>query len=740
MASIIKDKNEIWDDFLQAWPANRLIFLTLEQYVSVGDKTTFAYWLEHITRPLGSIRGGSAAKFGIYKRGRDPKGKALPHIVHSDSGYSWKKDLGDNQGEAFLTVRAELVKIAKAAKDGDLQAVEQSPLAPTLKWKVAFLYQNRETPRILNIMTEQVLQDASGLPKGKIADCNAKLMRLRGDKTVLEYGKEIWNEFSVADTKDSPLGTDGKNSDKYDDTQIMISNSKASLNTIYYGPPGTGKTHYTVEAAVFACEPEFEFSNRDELKDKYNQLCQVQRIQFVTFHQSYSYEEFVEGLKASTKNDQIHYNIDDGIFKRICIESAAQVEIASDVSVDVKGKTIWKMSLGNTQDADDDIYDFCISNNVIRLGYGDGLDFTACNTKASVEDEFTAQNVDLSESNYPVTAVNSFKNGMKQGDLVIITDGNLKFRAIAEITSDYEYSPDDGYTHYVQSRNVIWHRVYENSLTYERIMRKKFSQPTIYQPSAKALNLEHLQDLLTIQSTANDQANDSAEPRVLIIDEINRGNISSIFGELITLIEPSKRAGEEEALTVTLPYSKNPFSVPNNLHIIGTMNTADRSLALMDTALRRRFDFIEMMPDLEVLKGINVNGIDIPKMLEKMNQRIEVLYDREHTLGHAFFIPLKKATEDNRFEMLQGIFKNKILPLLEEYFFEDWEKIRLVLGDNQKQDQGLAFISMVKNNSIGDLFGNDEEAENLGLDEIITYQRNDAALGKTEAYQGIYGK
>jgi 5-methylcytosine-specific restriction protein B len=738
MNSDLQDNNRLWDDFLREWSADALTELTLEKYVSVEDKTTFAYWLEHITKPLGSIRGGSAAKFGIYKRGRDPKGKPLTHIEHSDSGYSWKKDLGSTQNEAFQKVKEELVKISVAARDGDLQTIESSPLAPTLKWKVAFLYQDREMPCILNVMTEKVLQDAAALPKGNISECNAKLMSLRGDKSVLEYGREIWQEFNVDDSKaDSISQVDGG----YMNNQAS-NNTSNSLNTIFYGPPGTGKTYYTVEAAVIACEPDFKFEDRGELKDKYNQLCQDQRIQFVTFHQSFSYEEFVEGLKASTENGHIQYSIDDGIFKRICIESAAQIEIASDVSVDVKDKTIWKMSLGNTQDSDDDIYDFCISNNVIRLGYGDALDFTGCNTKQAIEDKLCTKNNDLKERDYRVTSVNSFKNKMNVGDLVIITDGNLKFRAIAEITSDYEYSSDDmdSDDHYVQSRSVIWHKVYESSLTYERIMWKKFSQMTIYQPSAEALNLEHLQDLLTVNPNAGEQANNSAEPRVLIIDEINRGNISSIFGELITLIEPSKRAGEEEALTVTLPYSKKPFSVPSNLHIIGTMNTADRSLALMDTALRRRFDLIEMMPNLNELAGIEVDGINISKMLEVINKRIEVLYDREHTLGHAFFIPLKEVDESERFDMLQGIFKNKILPLLEEYFFEDWEKIRLVLGDNQKQEQGLAFILMVKDNSIGDLFGNDEEAENLGLDEIITYQRNDAALGDSEAYKGIYGE
>jgi 5-methylcytosine-specific restriction protein B len=736
MGGINEGENLVWDAFLTRWSPSVLDNLTLEQYVSVGEKTTFVYWIERQTKSLGSILGGDSSKFGIYKRDKEPTGKPKIHIKHGNAGYSWKKELGNTQDEAFDMVKSELVKIAKAAQVGRLQLIEDSPLAPTLKWKVAFLYQNREKPTILNIISKKTLQAAARLPKASISECNIKLMSLRGEKSVLEYGREIWQEFNVDDSKADSIGqVDGG----YMNNQAS-NNTSNSLNTIFYGPPGTGKTYYTVEAAVLACEPNYKFEDRGELKDKYNQLCQDQRIQFVTFHQSFSYEEFVEGLKASTKDDKIHYSIDDGIFKRICIESAAQVEIASNVSVDVKGKTIWKMSLGNTQDIDDDIYDFCTSNNVIRLGYGDELDFSGCDTRQAIEDRFIAKNVELKDNDFRITAVNSFKNGMEIGDLVIITDGNLKFRAIAEITSDYAFSPDDGYPHYVQSRNVIWHRVYENSLTYERVMSKKFSQMTIYQPSAEALNLEHLQDLLTIKPNAGEQANNSAEPRVLIIDEINRGNISSIFGELITLIEPSKRAGEQEALTVTLPYSKKSFSVPNNLHIIGTMNTADRSLALMDTALRRRFDFIEMMPDLDELADVEVDGIDIRRMLETLNKRIEVLYDREHTLGHAFFMPLKDELQENRFKILQGIFKNKILPLLEEYFFEDWEKIRLVLGDNQKQDQGLAFISMVKNNSIGDLFGSDEEAENLGLDEIITYQRNDDALGKAEAYQGIYGK
>ena len=186
---------------------------------------------------------------------------------------------------------------------------------------------------------------------------------------------------------------------------------------------------------------------------------------------------------------------------------------------------------------------------------------------------------------------------------------------------------------------------------------------------------------------------------VFIIDEINRGNISKIFGELITLIEDSKRNGKEEAMSVTLPYSQEEFSVPKNVYILGTMNTADRSIALMDTALRRRFEFIEMMPKEALLTDIVIDNVNVKEMLETMNRRIEALYDREHTLGHAFFIPLqneKKATIDQ----LASIFKNKIIPLLQEYFYEDYEKIMLVLGIDPQNEDDSKFISVKTNENL----------------------------------------
>ena len=182
------------------------------------------------------------------------------------------------------------------------------------------------------------------------------------------------------------------------------------------------------------------------------------------------------------------------------------------------------------------------------------------------------------------------------------------------------------------------------------------------------------------------------DPYVLIIDEINRGNISKIFGELITLIEDIKRAGAEEAAEVKLPYSKDLFHVPGNVYILGTMNTADRSIAIMDTALRRRFDFVEMLPNPDLLKGITVKAegkeLDISEMLRKINDRIEVLYDREHTIGHAFFMGLQ---QDSSLSKLASVFQKNVIPLLQEYFYEDYRKIQMILGDTDKES-ALKFI------------------------------------------------
>ena len=227
----------------------------------------------------------------------------------------------------------------------------------------------------------------------------------------------------------------------------------------------------------------------------------------------------------------------------------------------------------------------------------------------------------------------------------------------------------------------------------------------------------------------------------MVIDEINRGNVSKIFGELITLIEPDKRLDAENEVTVLLPYSKLPFRVPPNVDILGSMNTSDRSLALLDTALRRRFDFVAIMPDPSLLTDIPVESdgviIDLCEMLSAMNMRLEALFDRDHTIGHAFFMPLQKLPMAKRFDALCQIMLQKVVPLLEEFFFDDWDKIRLVLGDNKKSDPELRFLKEATSQSyIEDLFG---EVEGQALDGLrAAYTLSPEAFKSPQAYPGIY--
>lgn len=248
---------------------------------------------------------------------------------------------------------------------------------------------------------------------------------------------------------------------------------------------------------------------------------------------------------------------------------------------------------------------------------------------------------------------------------------------------------------------------------------------------------------------------DSTHQYAIFIDEINRGNISKIFGELISLVEVDKRSDGKHPMSINLAYSGKPFTVPSNVDIIGTMNTADRSLALMDTALRRRFEFIEMMPDSGKFKSGNLidsgdgKSIDLARLLDTLNARIEALYDREHTLGHAFFFPACNAVKEGNHALalqeLQSAFKRKVIPLLQEYFYDDWSKIRLVLGDNQKLDkQGsavgeLQFIHK-KNFEYDKLFGSSDESDNFASDEYRYELADDKheVWGNGLAYIAIY--
>lgn len=603
------------------------------------------------------------------------------------------------------------------------------------------------------------------------------------------------------------------------------------LNQILFGPPGTGKTYETIVAALEILDSVYLAANRDNrsaLKARFDKLAAEGRVRFVTFHQSFSYEDFVEGLRAESDaaSGQLRYEVVDGVFKSLCELAAAKVTQQAEAPMDIGQRRVWKMSLGNTLGSDASIFEECLKGNYVLLGYGGNIDFSGCTSRSEVQQRFNDAGVQLDGANdYSLTSVSAFVTKMKPGDLVVVSDGNFKFRAIGEITGHYAFKPHAEYeADYSQMRPVKWLRQYAPSLPHTEVLEGQFSQMTLYELRSPTLNKEKLQALLgtpaaspeglfavgqrfgqgyVVRSVGSEvvefdkprggvlplplslvrqllayvrsgqlevedirkgrvfekvaeaelekyivngyqhlfaalveqslQQTSCATPdaRVLIIDEINRGNVSRIFGELITLIEESKRAGNLEALEVVLPYSKKPFSVPSNLYLIGTMNTADRSLAGLDLALRRRFTFREMPPKPELLQGVMVDGVDVGQLLAAMNARIEVLLDRDHRIGHAYFMALKDDKDELTLDRLADIFRQRILPLLQEYFFEDWERIQWVLNDHRKACEDRFVLS--QSNLSQALFGPSVQLPA----RAATWSLNEAAFARVQAYRGI---
>ena len=498
---------------------------------------------------------------------------------------------------------------------------------------------------------------------------------------------------------------------------ILEKNPKmTATNTILYGPPGTGKTFATAERAVMVCDGKVP-GTRKELMVRYEELRLEQRISFVTFHQSFGYEEFVEGLRPHLSiGNQVAYSVLPGVFRKACDSARVRERIKPGLNgKPLKQRTIWKMSLGESwSDEGVTVFKYALENECVLLGYGNEVDFAGCKDEAAIKAKLREEAPNTEKLDAHVRPVNLLKNEIAIGDIIVISNGNKFFRGIAEVTGDYEFV-DDAPFH--QMRPVKWLAVFEPSRSVDEIFDRGFNMRTLYPLSAAGLNFEKLDALLS-----NEVKEPAVQPHVLIIDEINRANISKVFGELITLLEPDKREGAENAISVKLPYSGEDFSVPANLHVIGTMNTADRSIALLDTALRRRFDFEELEPNSFLLNTVSVPGVDLVQLLTALNLRIETLFDRDHRIGHAFFLGVKDL------EGLEKVFRRKVIPLLQEYFYENWSNVRRALNDSQN---GYFILSAKL-----DPLASDGE-ESFSEESRMVYRVNHVPF-PVEAYQRIY--
>lgn len=497
---------------------------------------------------------------------------------------------------------------------------------------------------------------------------------------------------------------DKKDMEEVDQEEEMLEGESTSLNSILFGPPGTGKTYTTIKKAVQIAVPSFDTTQEfEKVKEEYDKLVKAGQIVFTTFHQSMSYEDFVEGIKPEIKEGNVTYEVKNGVFKTICEKAQAysslkEKEVLKKNPLEVLSKNVkpsskfFKVSLGqnNTQEGND-VSAYCIEKNVIAMGYGGDYDYE----QAKSDFYGFVENKGLSDNS--ISNIRRFIFELKQGDIVFVAKGFYKVLALGVITGDYFYD-DSTACDYNHFRKVKW--LTKEEFPVDLFYTKQFVQGTLYSLK-KALFIQNAFEKTAITNR------EIYKNYVLIIDEINRGNVASIFGELITLLEPSKREGAKEAITLTLPYSKDEFSVPSNLHIIGTMNTADRSVEALDSALRRRFDFIETPPDSALIQKegalksangvlkVGDENIDVKVILETINKRIEKLLDKDHLIGHSYFLQVSSLEE------LKAVFYKNIIPLLQEYFYGDYGKIALVIGegffDLQQDDNDENVFASVEN-------------------------------------------
>ncbi|EAK7291084.1 AAA domain-containing protein [Campylobacter jejuni] len=492
----------------------------------------------------------------------------------------------------------------------------------------------RENREIVVCIGESEDKTVNYLARNKVDEYNAQFnhqvynysnlsndINLIVDKIILNM--QWFKELPLNEIQDININTlESKSLEVENNVQQISSkmeNKNMPLNQILYGSPGTGKTYHTIDKALEILGKNLE--SRDDKKAKFDEYVKKGQIVFTTFHQSYGYEEFVEGIKpridSKENSKEVEYEIKDGIFKELCKKALDNYKVS----------LLTQEEFVKSEDLENKIEIFL--------------------------DELVDQQ--------------KFIEKIQSGGFKL-EEYNEKYRIITDDTNANLYLNLEIFKTLLENKDKII-----NGRSIKQILNNKHRrQIDSYYFQLVKLFKEREQDY---KVDNNPSEKPELKPYIIIIDEINRGNLSKIFGELITLIEPSKRIGEKEELKVTLPYSGEKFGVPKNVYIIGTMNTADRSITSLDTALRRRFEFIEMMPDVSKL-SIDCEGINLQELLKAINTRIEYLLDREKTIGHAFFISVENL------ESLKKVFKNRIIPLLQEYFYNDYALIDAVLNKN----------------------------------------------------------
>ena len=509
--------------------------------------------------------------------------------------------------------------------------------------------------------------------KMKYADYIELLEKVKEKMEKKEIAEQTFPEFSAnAYSMDGMGDDDGTDESYYQEIAELLRFKK---NIIIEGAPGVGKTYELPRIITRLCFPELGSIPRAVLSSKFQQLKDNHQVEYVTFHQSMDYEEFVEGIRPQTDDDgNVIYKTEDGIFKQMCEE--AMKPIVEENKLKIRGDaTVWKVSLAGT--GDNPVRTDCMKNGHIRIGW----DYLGEDLSQVQEPRYEGKII-----------LDAFYDKMNIGDIVFSCYSSRTIDAIGVIVGDVEWH--DEYKDYKRLRKVEWLLKGINENIYELNGQTSMTLGTVYR--LNNITLDKVFGILNSYGVSNPtEAKKNNLPYVLVIDEINRGNVSKIFGELITLIEPDKRAGKASEIKVRLPYSKKPFVVPDNLYIIGTMNTADRSLDTLDYAMRRRFAFVKFKPIAINVEGFNeelfakVSKLFISNYDEYCENSDIILQPSEYLaddiqpsdvwIGHSYFL----MNDENGNDRTQLRIQYEIIPILEEYIkdgvFKDITEVNNVI-------------------------------------------------------------
>ena len=738
----------VWDEFLRVWPLSRLPTMTLDEYSQAGSKDSFTYWLEARLDKMGSIWGGMSFKFGIYSRKATEPAEDNNTRRYNET-HAWYTFLGETPDAAFERVRNAVVQIANWATKGDLAAIESfADLGDVVKWKIAFHYQNRLSPSIVNVFKQAMLVAyLKNTALKKMSDLQGEVMKHRPSNLgVLEFGKQVL-EVGRSNSLSIWKLSHGNSSFTPVEQQDLLDNSLA----VMHEDTGKSQAKNFIKAPVgtlfFLCH-----GNSPQLLGAFTSEVSPSKKGEGWLERSY------KPMKSALKTDRYTANTKgwspqgNSTFWRVDTRDLVEFE-----------RTLLKPYFDiNTQELVDLAEPIPIvskspppkplvptQNRIFYGPPGTGKTYriqqlleTFTDRQATqTRDEFARQLV-AELSWWQVIAAALFSLGRSKVSAIeshellqakIRLSQSTSIRATLWGQLQMHAHPDDALVKLTRRQEPFIFRkaaesqweVIESTLREEcsevietvqklkvwkpvQEIKKRYEFITFHQSYSYEEFVEGIRPVVESSDEQDGQiryavlpgifrrlcARAEAEPDrpyALFIDEINRGNLSKIFGELITLIELDKRLGAPQEVRLKLPYSGDDFAVPANLSIFGTMNTADRSLAFIDAALRRRFQFEEISTDYSQIPDIE--GYPVREILEAINERIEHLFDRDHAIGHAGLMKCRDLDE------VRDYLLGQVMPLLQEYFHDSWDKIAFVLNDSKSssyrllRERKLRFVS-----------------------------------------------